>query len=246
MILRTIVYFVLTFFFTMLLGGLQQEAGLLPQLTFLPQWGPGIAGLLTMSIFLKKDGLRITFISSKMPARRYLWALLLPLGFGLLPYLVALLALDAPQPMQYTPILLVMMLAGAVGEEIGWRGYLQRRLSTQLGGLPTAIITGVLWTSFHLHYWPGGLLFISLLGVAFVSFSVMMHAILAEYEFNVAGATLFHLGINLTSALYANLLQSFNMPLAIAFSLVAALFAAATVAWRRDLFFKRVSQPALA
>jgi hypothetical protein len=63
MILRVVVFYVLTWVFTILIGGLQQEAGLLPGLTFLPQWGPGIAGLITMLIFRKRDGVGITFFS---------------------------------------------------------------------------------------------------------------------------------------------------------------------------------------
>jgi hypothetical protein len=45
MILRVVVLYGLAVVFTFLIGGLQQGAGLLPDLTFLPQWGPGIAGL---------------------------------------------------------------------------------------------------------------------------------------------------------------------------------------------------------
>ena len=102
MILRVVVFYVLTLFFTFFIGGLQQEAGLLPGLTFLPQWGPGLAGLVTMLIFLKRDGLRITFYRAGMPLRRYLWAFLLPLGFGLLALLFALAFLGDPQPLPWT------------------------------------------------------------------------------------------------------------------------------------------------
>jgi hypothetical protein len=80
MVLKVIVFYVLTWFLTAALGVLQQEAGLLPGWTFLPQWGPGIAGLLTMLIFHKKDEVRITFYSRAMPLRRYLWTVLLPLS----------------------------------------------------------------------------------------------------------------------------------------------------------------------
>lgn len=37
MTLRVVIFYVLTLLFTMTLGGLQQEAGLFPELTFLPQ-----------------------------------------------------------------------------------------------------------------------------------------------------------------------------------------------------------------
>ena len=41
MILRIGVFYLLTWFFIMLLGGIQQETGLLPPQIGLAQWGPG-------------------------------------------------------------------------------------------------------------------------------------------------------------------------------------------------------------
>jgi uncharacterized protein len=237
MILRVAVFYLLTLFFTFLIGGLQQEAGLLPGLTFLPQWGPGLAGLITMLIFLKREGVRITFFRAGMPLRRYLWAILLPLGFGLLALLFALVFLGDPQPLSLTVTGIAMMLAGALGEEIGWRGYLHKRIAPHLNGLASSLLVGLLWTSFHTIYFEGGVLFMAFFGLALVSLSIMAYAVLAEYEFNVLGATLFHLAINLTSALAAGLVLNFSLPFMIAYGVMAALIASAVVWVRRDLFF---------
>jgi hypothetical protein len=49
-------------FFLMLLGGIQQETGLLPPEIGLAQWGPGSAGML-MLLTLRRDGHRITLIN---------------------------------------------------------------------------------------------------------------------------------------------------------------------------------------
>lgn len=76
-------------------------------------------------------------------------------------------------------------------------------------------------------------------GLALVSLSVMAYAVLAEYAFNVVGATLFHLAINLSSALVAGLVLSFNLPFMIACGAIAALVAAVADWLRRDLFFAR-------
>jgi membrane protease YdiL (CAAX protease family) len=241
MFLRIGVFYLLTLFFTMLLGGLQQEVGLLPELTFLPQWGPGIAGLLTMLIFRKKDGVRVTFFDTEMPLGRYLWAFGLPVGSGLLSYALALLAFGDPQGQQLNGVLLASMIAGAVGEEIGWRGYLHKRIASQFNGLVSSLIVGVLWTPFHMHFFEGGLLFMAFYGLSLVSFSVMAYAVLAEYKFNVLGATVFHLAINLTSVLYAGLLLSFTLSFMIAYATIAAAIAAGVVLVRREVFFSRLA-----
>jgi membrane protease YdiL (CAAX protease family) len=44
------------------------------------------------------------------------------------------------------------VIAGAVGEELGWRGFGQARLQTGIGALRAAIVIGLLWSTWHL--WP--------------------------------------------------------------------------------------------
>jgi membrane protease YdiL (CAAX protease family) len=237
MILRVVVFYVLTLLFTMILGGLQQEAGLLPQMTFLPQWGPGIAGLLTMLVFRRRDGVGITFFSAGMPLLRYAGLILLPLIFGLLVYVFALLFLGRPEGLPLTAVVLASMIAGALGEEIGWRGYLHKRIAPHMNGLLSSLLVGLLWTAFHMHLWAGGVLYMAFAGLAFVSFSVMLYALLAGYQFNVLGATLFHVGINLAGALSFSFIEDLSLPFMMIYALVATLLAAAVVFARRDLFF---------
>lgn len=239
MVVRIVVFYGLTLLLTFLIGGLQQEAGVLPGLTFLPQWGPGIAGLITMLIFRGRDGVRIAFSNPRMPLQRYLWAFLLPFGFGLLAFIFALIFFGDPQSMAFTAPVVAMMIAGALGEEIGWRGYLQRRIALHLNGLASSLLVGLLWTTFHVTYFEGGVVFMAFFGLALVSLSVMAYAVLAEYAFNVVGAALFHLAINLTSALVAGLVLSFSLPFMMAYGVIAALVAAVVVWVRRDLFFAR-------
>ena len=44
------------------------------------------------------------------------------------------------------------VIAGAIGEELGWRGFGQARLQTGIGALWAAIVIGLLWSTWHL--WP--------------------------------------------------------------------------------------------
>ena len=76
---RVVVFYILTFVFTIVLGGIQEAAGLSQTSIILPQWGPGLAGLAMLLIF-RKDQLRITFFDRHVPASRYLLAALIPIG----------------------------------------------------------------------------------------------------------------------------------------------------------------------
>ncbi len=241
MILRVVVFYGLMAFLLVFIGGVQQEVGLPEDLLFLFQWAPGIAGLLTMLIFRKRDGVRITFVDRGMPLRSYLWPFLLPLSHGLLAFAFALLVLGDPQGMSLTAPAVLTMIIGAVGEEIGWRGYLHKRIAPHMRGLTSSLLVGLLWTLFHVQYYEGGLLFMVLMGIVYVSLTIMAYAALADYAFNVLGATVFHLAINLTAAFVAGLVLSFSLPFVIAYSVIAALIAAAVVLLRRDLFFNKLA-----
>jgi membrane protease YdiL (CAAX protease family) len=44
------------------------------------------------------------------------------------------------------------VIAGSVGEELGWRGFGQPRLQSRYGALWAALVVGILWSTWHL--WP--------------------------------------------------------------------------------------------
>jgi membrane protease YdiL (CAAX protease family) len=44
------------------------------------------------------------------------------------------------------------VIAGALGEEFGWRGFAQPRMQQRLGALWAALIVGLLWSTWHV--WP--------------------------------------------------------------------------------------------
>ena len=233
MVLRVVVYFGLMVFVLLFVGGLQQEVGLPDDLMVLFQWAPGIAGLLTMLIFRRRDAARIAFLDPDMPLRRYVQAFLVPASLGVLSFAFALVFLGGSQSVPLTLAGIGMMTIGAVGEEIGWRGYLHRRIAPHMSGLTSSLVVGLLWTAFHLTmYIEGGALFIAFMALAFVSMSIMAYAALADYAFNVLGATVFHLAINLTSSLVFCYLLGFDL---------AFVIAAAVVLLRRDLFFTELA-----
>jgi membrane protease YdiL (CAAX protease family) len=44
------------------------------------------------------------------------------------------------------------VIAGSIGEELGWRGFGQSRLQSRYGALWAALVVGILWSTWHL--WP--------------------------------------------------------------------------------------------
>jgi uncharacterized protein len=234
---RIIVFYVLIWFFLMLLGGVQQVTGVIPAEIGLPQWGPGIAALL-MLVFFRKDGFKITFFSKGIPALRYLYAVLIPLGVGLVVYLIKLII-----PMQPTavpgifnnlPLTLLWIPLGALGEEIGWRGYLHKKLDPHMRGLFSSMLVGILWAPIHVHFLAQGPVFLFFFALTIMSYSVVIYALVQDKGFNVLLATIFHMAINLANLLVLDVIYQTSFMMIS--SLVWVVVAAVTVFMKRDIF----------
>lgn len=228
MFLRTVLFYLLAFFFTFLLGGIQQAADINSQLTALPQWGPGVAGLLMLLIF-RKDSLKLNFKLKQAPASRFLWAFILPMVPAALIFPIVWLTLESFS-LQFnlsTPLLLLLasLALGAVGEEIGWRGYLHARLNRGLKPLASSAIVGTLWALWHFGFYQNGPVYVLLAVVAFIATSITMFATLRDIDFNIWVASLFHYGINLSSLFYLSVINqaSYMLLYAVAWVAVAAI-----------------------
>jgi membrane protease YdiL (CAAX protease family) len=239
MFLRIGIFYVLTWFFLMLLGGVQQETGLLPAEIGLAQWGPGLAALLMLLIF-RKDRHKIVFFSKETPVIRYLFAALIPVGVGLVVLLVSSLVPmeSSATPAPYNSLLLFVlwMPLGALGEEFGWRGYLHKKLDPRMRGLLSSLLVGALWMPIHVHFLAEGPVFVFFLAVLIISYSVVIYALVQDTGFNVLLATIFHLSINFTNLLFLDVI--YETPFMMVNGLVWAVVAAIVVLTKRDIFLR--------
>ena len=101
-------------------------------------------------------------------------------------------------------------------------------------------------TSLHIPFGAGGVLYVAFAGLGLVSQSIMVYALLAEHEFNVLGAVLFHLVISLTSDLSVSLVLGLSLTFMMAYGLIAALVTSVVVIVRRELPFARLAPRGLA
>ncbi len=239
MFLRVSLFYFLTWFFLMLLGGIQQEIDLFPPEIGLPQWAPGIAALVMLLIF-RKDNFKLSFFDKTILASRYLSALL-PLGIGVLVYLLRFIfPFEATAPegiFENLSLVLIWMPLGALGEEIGWRGYLHKKLNGKMRGLVSSVLVGILWLPIHVHFLGEGPLFIFLLAIWFIAQSIVMYAILYDIEFNIVIATIYHWAINLVSLLVLDI--TYNTSFWMLNSLIWVVVAAFVLFKNKELFLGR-------
>jgi len=142
-------------------------------------WCPGLAALLTMQ--LNRRPLRE--LGWKWPSRRYTaMSWLIPIGYASVAYLVvwtfgfggfpnhaymdqitkrmSLGLSPAASSLLYVALTGTFGMAGslsnALGEEIGWRGFLVPELSKTFSFTATSLISGVVWAAWHAPILVGG------------------------------------------------------------------------------------------
>ncbi|MFI6316623.1 lysostaphin resistance A-like protein [Nonomuraea sp. NPDC050556] len=71
-------------------------------------------------------------------------------------------------------LVLVAQLAGACGEEVGWRCLLQPLLRTRFGPLASSVVTGLLWGAWHVPVFGRGPVYAGGFLLAAVSLSVVL------------------------------------------------------------------------
>jgi membrane protease YdiL (CAAX protease family) len=95
--------------------------------------------------------------------------------------------------------LVLTMIVGAAGEELGWRAYLQPYLQTRFSVLPSALIVGVLWGFWHIGGFAHGLAYMGLFVVMATALSVVLAVVLRDARrTNLVVATVAHAAVNLS------------------------------------------------
>jgi len=169
-------FYALTLLFSFAFGAFILRAGKLEAGNFLyvtgTMWSPAFAAFATKKIF----GEKIRDLPWRWGSARYAWfAYLVPIGYALPVYLVVWLTglgsfdtsivsriatdfglQDFSRPVVLAVFMLltatvgmVSKLSRALGEEIGWRGFLVPELSKVVGFPGIGLISGLMWAAYH-------------------------------------------------------------------------------------------------
>jgi len=104
-----------------------------------------------------------------------------------------------------TPIFYILsfaaMLLGSIGEEVGWRGYLQPVLNRKTSPFVSSIVVGGLWGIWHLNY-AGDIVFWLLFIVATMELSIMLTFLMGRANGNLWIAIIFHAFFNFANRVF--------------------------------------------
>lgn len=216
-----------------------QNYGLLPdQLPFeilliFGSWVPNIAAFIVIGFIIKQKGgirkLLNGWLKWRMHPGWYLLALS-PILFGFITMFIFQWVYGySPStgifadPAELIALLVLITITGAMGEELGWRGFALPRLQLLMNALSASILLGIIWALWHLPLWFAGLGFEAIPFWAYlligVAFSVMVTAACNSSGGSVLIATLFHLFLNVA----VNMLENEAFPLLAAVFVIAAI-----------------------
>lgn len=236
---QVLVFYVLTLVFTFLLGGVQQVLQISSRAAILPQLAPGVGAVFALVMF-RRDQIRLSILDPEIPLPRYLSAVIIPAAGAAVVYLVNRWVMDSPSLTAEIPALpwqlILWMPLGALGEELGWRSYLHRKVDPAVSGLLSSVLVGIFWGVWHVGLYANGFAYMAYFLLLTISYSVVLYALVGDMDFNLLLSALFHLSINLTNLLFLNLINK------VAFmqinSLVWAAIAVGAVLGRRVVYYK--------
>ena len=147
-------------------GGLQivaLEWAIDPTLIVIAQFAP-IIGVLGVMVFARLQSPQRLFIRSLLPettnrahmSRRLVIGIGVTLAYGLMVVGAAWAGQAFRSELPFGSIsvfalFLVLQTLGSIGEEVGWRGFLQPALETTMHRLWACILIGILWAAWHVQ-----------------------------------------------------------------------------------------------
>jgi len=117
---------------------------------------------------------------------------------------------------EFTPGLLLMLISlnlflGPLGEEMGWRGFLQPSLEAKFGWLPATLLVSAIWTLWHAPLWtiasPQSEIPFFIFAIHVLAYGLLMASAQSIAPHSLLPAVLLHLLFNVAAsiALLSNL-----------------------------------------
>lgn len=201
MFLRVVVFYLATLVISGVLNVLQSAIGLSPDLIQIVQFAPALAVGVMFLAFRRTTRVSARLTPVNVAAGRSALIVGIVVAVMLVSVLVHAVA-GRPWRADSLPfpfwVLVITMIVGAAGEELGWRAYLQPYLETRFPVLGSSLIVGLLWGLWHVGGFANGLVYMGLFVVMATALAVVMGALVHRARgANLVIATAAHAAVNL-------------------------------------------------
>jgi membrane protease YdiL (CAAX protease family) len=163
-------------------------------------FGPAIGAIVVSWADGTLGVLRGRFTDWRQPLRWYAIAFLLPFAVAATALLIYV-ATGHPAPgLGSISAIEIVIFVLVVGEETGWRGFLQPRLRERFGLVSAGLVTGVAWTLWHLPIYLGlGAAAFATFAFWVIPLAVVMGFVAERTRFSIIVATVMHGAANIAT-----------------------------------------------
>ena len=164
-------------------------------------FGPALAAIVVTRAEGTFDELRQRIVDWRQPWVWYVAAVGIPFGVAAAGRAVHVLSGGAPLGIGTISAIEILIFVLVIGEEIGWRGFLQPRFRRRLSIASAGAATGVIWTLWHLPIYlqPGvGLTAFAVFAWWVIPLAIVMGFVAERTRFSVIVATVMHGSANIS------------------------------------------------
>jgi len=165
----------------------------------LPQFAPALAFLVTILLFSDLYRPIIINFNRKVFFKIFL-AIIIPIILNTFIYFIGMLiGINVKiEPNLFSTLItsLFGLIIGSIGEEIGWRGFLQPLLEYKYSKFVSSLIVGLIWGVWHIIHYKNGIIFMSGYILFTISVSIVFVHLLKDTQNNLIIAATFHTAIN--------------------------------------------------
>lgn len=210
-LLKSILFYIMTFIITIAIG-ISQQVFKINELLSLPQLAPGLAAILLIIIFERKNFLNFFKDKFSFNFKKYypyfiisiLPIIIIPFSYIIYKYIFNI---ENSKNDIYL-IILIWPIIGALFEELGWRGYFLEVIGKKLNVFISSLIVGLFWFLWHVNLLKNGFAFSLVAFTQILSFSFILSFAFYRTSKSILVVYLFHFFANIFS--YIFILKYFN------------------------------------
>ena len=202
---KLLLFVVPVYILVIVLFAIQQALNIDFEKIMLSQFAPTLAYIITILVF------RDLFITVKINVNKNIiikafLSILIPFCLiAIVYYIGRQIKLNIQMDINILAILFkigIGTLIGAIGEEIGWRSFLQPTLEKKYSVIISSIAVGFIWGLWHMQHYINGILFVLVYIVFTISVSIILVFISKDTKYNIIISSLFHASINISFRIF--------------------------------------------
>jgi membrane protease YdiL (CAAX protease family) len=171
----------------------------------LAQFGPFFAYILTIMLF-KDLFIPIKFRITRIILVKTLFSIIIPFIIYSITYCIGILFIvELRININFLNIILnygIWIVIGAIGEEIGWRSFLQPMLDKKYPIIISSVIVGTIWGLWHINHFINGPVFVFSFLLFTISYSIIILYLLKDTEYNIIISSMFHASMNIAFKIF--------------------------------------------